>query len=174
MKLIRFLPVVLFAVLATFFWYGLALNPQAIPSAKLGQNLPEFDLPMLLGDSAQRFTPKVLRGAINVMVVWASWCDVCREEQAFLMELAQRPGIKLYGINYKDDPKRAQQWLVNWGNPFQAIGVDKMGKLGLELGVYGTPETYLIDAKGRILHRYAGLLTEKVWRREFGKVIAGS
>lgn len=167
MKSMRFLPLVLFAVLASFFWYGLALNPQTLPNPKVGQYLPKFDLPMLLGNSSQRFTPEVLQGAVSVLVVWASWCEACREEQAFLLDLAQQKRIKLYGMNYKDDPSQAQQWLANWGNPFQAIGIDKLGQIGLELGVYGTPETYLIDAKGKILHRYAGLLTAEVWRREF-------
>ena len=100
-------------------------------------------------------------------MVWASWCDACREEQAFLLTLAQQKGIKLYGINYKDDPAKAQQWLVDWGNPYQAIGLDSKGKMALDLGVYGTPETYLLDRQGKILHRYAGSLTAEVWRREF-------
>ncbi|MBP6919015.1 MAG: DsbE family thiol:disulfide interchange protein [Legionellaceae bacterium] len=167
MKIIRLLPVAIFCVLATFFWYGLALDPQKLPTPKIGQALPNFDLPMLLGGSSQRFTPDLLRNHRSVLVVWASWCDACREEQAFLLILAQQKGIRLYGLNYKDDPAKAQQWLVDWGNPYQAIGVDRKGKLALDLGVYGAPETYLLDRQGKILHRYAGSLTAEVWQREF-------
>lgn len=172
MKLLRFLPVLLFGLLATFFWYGLALEPQKLPTPKIGQTLPSFDLPMLLGKNSLRFTPELLRGHLSILVVWASWCDACREEQAFLLSLAQQQGILIYGVNYKDEPAKAAQWLVDWGNPYQAIGIDRQGKLALDLGVYGTPETYLIDRQGRILHRYAGLLTADVWQKEFQGLVA--
>ena len=172
MKIVRFLPVVIFSLLALFFWYGLSLEPQKLPTPKIGQALPNFDLPMLLGKDSLRFTPELFRDHLSILVVWASWCDACREEQEFLLSLAQQKEIPLYGVNYKDNPAKAQQWLVDWGNPYQAIGIDKQGKLALDLGVYGTPETYLIDRQGRILHRYAGSLTAEVWQKEFEALIA--
>ena len=171
MRITRFLPILLFIVLAMFFWYGLRLNPKTLPNPKIGQYLPEFNLPMLLESPGQRFTPQVLHSTMNILVVWASWCETCREEQSFLLQLAQQKGVHLYGMNYKDDPDQAKQWLTTWGNPFQAIGVDRLGQVGIELGVYGTPETYLIDAKGKILHRYAGLLTAEIWQKEFAHFI---
>jgi cytochrome c biogenesis protein CcmG/thiol:disulfide interchange protein DsbE len=167
MKVLRLLPFLLLIVLITFFWLGLASDPQKLPSSKLGQTIPNFDLPMLVGKQTQHFTPELLSGHMTVLVVWASWCEACREEQEFLLQLAQQKNFKLLGLNYKDDPRVARVWLADWGNPFQAIGIDRYGKLGLDLGVYGTPETYLIDPSGKILHRYAGLLTPEVWRKEF-------
>lgn len=169
MKLLRILPLLVFGLLAIFFWFGLSLDPQKLPTPKIGQTLPVFDLPMLLGDNTTHFTPEILNGERNLLIVWASWCDACREEQEFLMSLSQQTGLKLFGLNYKDDPNAARIWLADWGNPFYAIGLDQQGKLGLDLGVYGTPETYLIDQNGKILHRYAGLLTAEIWQQEFKK-----
>lgn len=166
MKFLRLIPIGLFCLLVTFFWYGLALDPQKLATPKIGQSLPTFDLPMLL-ESSDHFTPDLLNEHMNVLVIWASWCEACREEQEFLMTLTQQTGIKVFGINYKDDPNKARQWLADWGNPYQAIGIDRQGKLALDLGVYGTPETYLVDQHGKILHRYAGLLTAEVWKKEF-------
>lgn len=167
MKILRLLPLGLFALLLFFLGYGLALDPHKLPTPKIGKNVPAFDLPVLVGTRTQRFTPAIFQGHMSVLVVWASWCDSCRDEHAFLMTLAQQKGLNIYGLNYKDDPKDAKQWLTEWGNPFQAIALDRQGKLALDLGVYGTPETYLIDKKGKIQHRYAGLLTPEIWRKEF-------
>ncbi len=171
MKIVKFLPVILFCLLATFFGFGLSLDPQKLPNPKTGQMLPNFDLPMLLGKNSLRFTPELFHDHLSILVVWASWCEACRDEQAFLLSLAQQQGIALYGVSYKDDPRKAQQWLVDWGNPYQAIGIDRKGQFALDLGVYGTPETYLIDRQGRILHRYAGSLTAEIWQKEFQELI---
>ena len=171
MKLLRLVPCTILAILLFFLGYGLKLDPHKLSTPKIGKNLPRFDLPMLLGAKTQRFTPKVLLGHKSILVVWASWCESCREEQAFLMSLAHKQDLKLYGSNYKDDPNDAKQWLVDWGNPFQEIGMDRKGKLAFDLGVYGTPETYLIDEQGKIQHRYAGVLTPKIWQREFSPFV---
>lgn len=167
MRILRLLPILLFGLLAFFFGHGLSLDPQSLPTPKIGQMLPRFDLPSLLADQSQRFTPELLQGRMAILVVWASWCETCRDEQAFLMTLAQQQEIALYGLNYKDDPLQAKQWLAAWGNPYQAIGVDRKGTLALDLGVYGTPETYLIDQQGQIQYRYAGELTADVWKKDF-------
>lgn len=167
MKNLRWLPLSVFGLLAFFLGFGLSLDPQKLPTSQLGQNLPSFDLPRLADSPNARFTPDLFQGHMSVLVVWASWCEACRDEQAFLMKLAQKKSISLYGLNYKDNPEQAKQWLAEWGNPYQVVGSDRQGKLALDLGVYGTPETYLIDQQGKIRHRYVGLLNEAIWQKEF-------
>lgn len=162
----RLLPFGVFVVLALLLWRGLSLDPHHLPATRIGQSLPNFDVPMLLPPQHSRFTAQLLKGHISLLVVWASWCEACQEEQVFLFDLAHQ-GIVLFGLNYKDDPVAAQHWLAEWGNPYQAIGQDTSGQVALDLGVYGAPETYLIDQQGLIQYRYAGILNPEVWKREF-------
>lgn len=161
----RLIPFVLFALLVLFFWRGLSLDPQNLPSVKLGQSLPSFKLPTL-GDNAGEFTPADMLGNVVLLNVWASWCDACTSEQVFLLQLA-REGVPLYGLNYKDRPEDATQWLAEWGNPYKMIGSDVLGQVAIDLGVYGAPETFLIDKTGAIQYRHAGILTAEIWRQEF-------
>ncbi|MDP1603942.1 MAG: DsbE family thiol:disulfide interchange protein [Legionella sp.] len=161
----RLLPVVVFAMLAIFLWRGLSLDPQKLPSVQVGHPLPAFNLPVL-GDTQHQFNPAILQGKVLLLNVWASWCEACVEEQLFLMQLKEK-GIPLYGLNYKDDAQNAAQWLTEWGNPYQLIGEDKDGKVAIDLGVYGAPETFLIDKKGFIRFRHVGILDEENWTREF-------
>lgn len=161
----RLLPFLLFGLLVIFLWRGLSLDPQELPSVQLGQSLPAFNLPVL-GGAPQGFTPAQFQGKIALLNVWASWCAACVEEQAFLMKLAEN-GTPIYGLNYKDEPRNALSWLDIWGNPYQLIGQDGKGKVAIDLGVYGAPETFLIDAKGVIRFRHVGLLDEKTWTQEF-------
>lgn len=116
------------------------------------------------------FTPQLFKGKISLLNVWASWCDACAEEQAFLIQLSQT-GIPIYGLNYKDKSEEAFNWLQRWGNPFKAVGLDQEGELAIDLGVYGTPETFLIDQKGIIRLRYAGILNNNAWNDTFAPLI---
>ncbi|WP_238551369.1 DsbE family thiol:disulfide interchange protein [Legionella oakridgensis] len=127
--------------------------------------MPPFQLPDL-NDEHTLFTSNLLQGKTTLLNVWASWCAACSEEQVFLLQLA-RQGVPLYGLNYKDNPKDATRWLAEWGNPYKRTGNDLNGKVAIELGVYGTPETFLIDAQGVIQYRHAGPLNDEVWTREF-------
>lgn len=161
----RLIPLVLFAMLVMFFWRGLSLDPQHLPSVQLGKSLPVFELPAL-GDGSETLMSKRLRGHVVLLNVWASWCRACSEEQVFLMELA-RQGVLIYGLNYKDTLNNARQWLAEWGNPYQAIGSDLNGLVAIDLGVYGAPETFLIDKAGVIRYRHAGIMTPDVWAKEF-------
>jgi len=159
------LPVVLFAVLAVFLWRGLSLDPQNLPSAQLGKALPNFNLSVLdASKSKQIFSPETMRGKPVILHVWASWCATCAEEQVFLLNLAQS-GVLMYGLNYKDDVDDAQQWLKTWGDPYVLSGRDSDGHVAIDLGVYGTPETFLIDAQGVIRYRHVGALNQTVWER---------
>lgn len=161
----RLLPLVIFAGLAVFLWRGLSLEPQKLPAAQLGKNLPSFELPTL-GDERERFTESLFSGKTVLLNVWASWCSSCTDEQAFLMQLAGQ-GMPIFGLNYRDNTVQAKRWLDVWGNPYQSVGEDPAGSLALDLGVYGTPETFLIDAQGIIRYRHVGVLDEQSWKKEF-------
>ena len=161
----RYIPVIIFIGLAYFFWRGLSLEPHVLQSVQLGRALPAFSIPVL-GKENTLFTPAQLRGRPYLLNVWASWCESCQEEQVFLLELARR-GIPIYGLNYKDNRNDALKWLHEWGNPFRMIGADRAGKVGIDLGVYGAPETFLIDAQGVIRQRHVGVLDQQSWEKEF-------
>ncbi|KTD06725.1 DsbE family thiol:disulfide interchange protein [Legionella jamestowniensis] len=164
MKFWRLIPLFFFVLLVLFLWRGLSLEPQTLPSAKINQALPAFQLTSL--GSGHPFTPKILQGQVSLLNVWASWCSACIEEQVFLMQLS-REGVPIYGLNYKDDTQNATQWLKEWGNPYRAIGEDHDGSVAIDLGVYGAPETFLIDKKGVIRFRHVGILNDTSWNTEF-------
>ena len=157
------LPLVLFAGMAYFFLNAIGTDPSLLPSTRIDKPFPAFELPTL-EDPAKTVTEKDLRGPLLVNI-WATWCPTCIVEHPMLVELSRR-GIPMVGVNYKDEPAAARQYLQNHGNPFQWNILDAKGDLGLDLGVYGAPETYLIDAEGKIRHRFAGALTPDVWVKE--------
>ena len=163
-RLIGFIPFIMFAIVVFFLARGLSLDPHHLPSARENKKLPMFHLPELF--SKNQFSPDLWRGKMILLNVWASWCSACIDEQLFLQQLAQK-GVAIYGLNYKDKSGRAKKWLNDWGNPYQAIGEDKQGLTAINLGVYGTPETFLVDANGYIRFRYAGSLNADVWQKEF-------
>lgn len=161
----RLLPIVVFAVLLLLFWRGLSLDPKKLPSTLTGQKLPDFQL-QVLGHPDRVFSAASMRGQVSLLNVWASWCASCVDEQVFLMSLAGQ-GVPIYGLNYKDDEKQALDWLNEWGNPYRMIGRDETGKVAIDLGVYGAPETFLIDAEGIIRFRQVGVLDDASWQRDF-------
>ena len=161
----RMIPLIVFSMLVIFFGRGLFLDPHHLPSVQLGNSLPNFELPSLTG-STSIFTSKQMRGQITLLNVWASWCEACTQEQVFLLELAHQ-GIVIYGVNYKDNPDAARHWLTEWGNPYTGIGSDRDGHVAMDLGVYGAPETFLIDSNGVIRYRHVGILTANDWQQEF-------
>jgi len=160
-RLKLFLPLFVFAVLSLFLFRGLWLDPSAMPSALLGKPLPEFTLPGL-GEPGLHSRAD-LTGRVGLLNVWATWCPTCRAEHPYLLQLAQQ-GIPIYGLNYKDTDSAAQRWLEELGNPYQFNIADREGTFGLDLGVYGAPETYLIDAAGVIHYRHVGMVDDAVWR----------
>jgi cytochrome c biogenesis protein CcmG/thiol:disulfide interchange protein DsbE len=139
---------------------GLSLDPTDLPSARLGKSIPSFNLPVL--DAPDMRSSEDWRGKPALINVWATWCFSCRVEHPYLLQLAEQ-GVTIYGLNYKDEPLKASQWLVDLGNPYAETVVDQSGDFGLDLGVYGAPETYVIDAKGIIRHRHVGVVDEQVW-----------
>ena len=160
-RLKLFIPLLLFVVLALFLFRGLALDPQELPSALIDQPLPEFTLASL-GQERVLSRDDVI-GKVGLFNVWATWCVSCRVEHPYLQQLADQ-GVPIYGINYKDDDTDALRWLEELGNPYIANIVDSEGSLGVDLGVYGAPETYLVDAAGIIRFRHVGIVDERVWK----------
>lgn len=160
-----FLPLILFAVLAGIFYKQLyAGDPSAIPSALIGRPAPEFQLPPLEGlarDGAPvpGLSRADLLGKVSVVNVWASWCGPCRDEHPYLMALADDDRFQLVGIDYKDDPANATRFLNALGNPFSAVGADRSGRTGIDWGVYGVPETFVVGPDGTIAYKHVGPLT---------------
>ncbi len=162
-RLILLVPLALFLGMAAFLYKGLFLNPQELPSALIDKPLPAFSLPDLKAPQTM-ITQADFKGPALINV-WATWCPTCKAEHQMLNDLA-KAGVTIYGINYKDDAQAAQQWLKDYLDPYQRTLVDAQGSLGLDLGVYGAPETFLIDAQGIIRHKYVGAIDERVWRQE--------
>jgi len=161
-RAIYIIPVLLFAGLAWFLFHSLiAPPPTELPSALIGKPAPALTLAPL-DMNAQGFGPADLKGHVTIVNVFASWCVPCREEAPLLSTLAGLKGVALYGLVYKDTPEKARAFLKDVGNPFSRIGLDKSGEAGIEWGVYGVPETFVVDADGIIRLRYAGPLTPDV------------
>jgi cytochrome c biogenesis protein CcmG, thiol:disulfide interchange protein DsbE len=166
---LKFIPLIAFVFLVVFFWKGLSLDPRDVPSVQISKPVPEFTLPLLSNPTAT-FSPHDMKNKVVLLNVWASWCAACTEEQVFLMQLAQ-DGVPIYGLNYKDSPNDAKKWLATWGNPYLKTGSDIDGRAAIDLGVYGAPETFLIDASGIIRLRHTGPLSEQIWIDKFVPVI---
>lgn len=156
-----FIPLIIFMVLAAFFWKGLSLDPTAMPSALLDKPVPAFSL-TTVNDEQRQVTQDDLKGEVSLLNVWATWCISCRQEHPYLLAIAEQ-GIPIYGVNYKDDVVKAKQWLKDLEDPYQFSIVDADGRLGIDLGVFGAPETYVVDKLGVIRYKHVGVVTDKVW-----------
>ena len=152
-------PLLLFAIVAGYFAVGLTHDPGTLPSALLDKPAPDFALPPLLPNKPGLASAD-LKGAPVLVNVWASWCVPCRAEHPVLTRLARE--VPVFGFNYKDKPEDARRFLVELGDPYRRIGTDPSGRVGIDWGVYGVPETYVVDAEGRIRHRHVGPLTDRV------------
>ena len=162
---VRYLtPLVLFLALAALLYKGLALNPREVPSPLIGKPAPEFTLPEL-NDTSRQLSHTDFQGKVSLLNVWATWCVSCRAEHPLLMQLA-RQGVTIYGLDYKDSREDAQRWLQRFGDPYVANAFDADGRVGIDWGVYGTPETFVIDQQGIIRHKHIGPLTEEAIQRE--------
>lgn len=161
-RLLLFIPLALFIVLGLFLWKGLSLDPRELPSALLNKPFPEFQL-SALSDPEKTLTKADFIGQPVLVNVWATWCPSCRQEHDQLVAIAAEEKIAVIGLNYKDDRDAALNWLQQLGNPYKFNIYDERGMLGLDLGVYGAPETYLLDAQGIIRHRHVGVVTAETW-----------
>lgn len=149
------LPLVLFVALAVFLAIGLKLNPREIPSPLLDKPAPAFSLP-ILGAADKTLSQADLKGKVWLLNVWASWCVSCREEHPLLIELAKQNRVMLVGLNYKDEAQAANAWLIKQGNPYNVSVMDVDGRVGIDYGVYGVPETFVIDKRGVVRYKHTG------------------
>lgn len=165
-----YVPVLLFLVLAAVLYRGLGRDSQEIASPLIGRSVPAFSLPDL--DNPQRLhTDSELRDGPLLLNVWATWCVSCRMEHPFLMQVARDYGVPIIGMDYKDEREDARHWLQERGNPYRFTLSDAEGRLGLDLGVYGAPETYLVDRKGVIRAKHVGVIDEQVWQQELWPLV---
>jgi cytochrome c biogenesis protein CcmG, thiol:disulfide interchange protein DsbE len=149
------LPLAIFVVMVGFLAVGLTLNPREVPSPLVGKPAPDFSLPQL-HESDKVFSPKDLAGKVWLLNFWASWCNGCKDEHPVLMQVAKSGEVPIYGVDYKDTREEALTWLRRWGNPYPLVAVDEAGRVGINYGVYGVPETYVIDKAGRIRYKQIG------------------
>jgi len=159
------IPLAIFGVIAVFFYLGLGLNPNFVPSPLVGKPIPEFSLPSLSNPDEAVGTAD-LKGQVALVNVWGTWCVECRHEHGFLVELA-RAGMPIYGLNLKDDRDSALSWLATLGNPYVSSGFDPEGRVAVDWGVTAAPETFLLGRDGTILHKHISPLTPLVWQRDF-------
>ncbi|PVZ13639.1 MULTISPECIES: DsbE family thiol:disulfide interchange protein [unclassified Pseudomonas] len=162
-RAVLLVPLALFLLLAVVLYRGLYGQPEVLPSALIGKPLPAFELPAVQGGPP--VNRQALLGKPALVNVWGTWCVACREEHPVLNGLKAQ-GVLIYGIDYKDDNTAARRWLAEFQDPYTLNADDADGSLGLDLGVYGAPETYLIDAQGIIRYKHVGAITEQVWRDE--------
>lgn len=165
--LFALIPLAAFLALAALFYFSLGGDTQRIPSALIGRPAPQFALPELPGAQRPGLTGADLRdGAVTVVNVFASWCGPCRDEHPYLMQLAaddglKAKGVRIAGLAYKDDPDQSLRFLKSLGNPYALIGVDRTGRGGVEWGVYGVPETFVVKGDGTIAYKFIGPIDER-------------
>jgi cytochrome c biogenesis protein CcmG, thiol:disulfide interchange protein DsbE len=161
-------PLVIFALLVVMFGVALKRAPdkQFVKSALIGKPAPEFTLPNLLQPDAMVYS-REFKGRWTLVNVWGTWCAECRAEHQALLQIRQEGKVLMVGMNYKDEDAAARDWLMQLGNPYDVIAVDREGRAAIDWGVYGAPETFLVDPAGTIVHKLVGVVTPEVWRTQF-------
>lgn len=169
------IPVAAFIGLAVLFAFG--LNPHrdihALPSPLIGKPAPTFDLTDVM-DPSHHVDNAALKGQVYVLNVWGTWCGQCRVEHEELLTIARQHLVPIIGLDYMDERDKAKEWLMQLGNPYQGVGFDTDGRTAINWGVYGAPETFLVDAQGRIIYKFISPITAEVWEHEFLPRIAAA
>ncbi|MFB3099939.1 MAG: DsbE family thiol:disulfide interchange protein [Gammaproteobacteria bacterium] len=163
-------PLLIFIVLVVFLGIGLTLNSREIPSALIDKPMPVFSLPQLK-ESDKTLSSTDFLSEVSLLNVWASWCVACRSEHPVLLDLSRTGVINIYGLNYKDKREEALRWLDYYGDPYTKNVHDLDGKLGIDFGVYGVPETFIIDQKGIIRYKHIGPITEEILKNKLLPII---
>ncbi len=166
------LPLVIFVVLVGFMWRGLSLNPREIPSALINKPVPAFVLP-LLHDPTKTLSAADMKGKVWLLNVWGSWCVSCRYEHPVLNALAKKGVVPIIGLNWKDRPEDAKSWLVKFGDPYKLSVSDLEGRVAIDFGVYGAPETFVIDKAGMIRFKHTGPISEEMMNQTLVPMIQG-
>jgi cytochrome c biogenesis protein CcmG, thiol:disulfide interchange protein DsbE len=157
-RISRFLPLVIFLLLVVVLYRGLFMDPRHIPSVLLNKSAPNSK------------TVEAMKGHVWLLNVWASWCLACKEEHSVIMNMAAS-GLKIIGLAYRDPQKNAKAWLLNYGSPYQKVIFDETGDTAIDWGVYGAPETFIIDKQGVIRFKHIGIITPDVWQNKFKPLI---
>jgi cytochrome c biogenesis protein CcmG, thiol:disulfide interchange protein DsbE len=166
-----FVPLAVFVLIIGFGYAGFSLNdPKELPSALLGKPFPSFQA-TLLADSDRTVTRDDLLGQPVLVNVWATWCPTCAAEHDELLWIRETTGLRIVGVNYKDDAAKARLWLQRYGDPYDMVIEDPDGSLGVELGVYGAPESFLLDAEGTVIYKRVGDINPRIWRDELGPLV---
>ncbi len=171
-RLVYLIPIALFLVIGVFLGIGLSLNPREVPSPLIGKPVPEFELPPVKGRNLGLSTGD-LRQEVSLVNVFASWCVACREEHPLLMRLSRSGQVAIHGLNYKDEPDDAAQWLDALGDPYTRTGSDLDGQVGIDWGVYGVPETFVVDHNGQILYKHIGPIAQRDLDEKILPIIEG-
>ena len=161
-RIVLLVPLAVFVGLAVFFAIGLTLDPREVPSVLIGKPVPQFALPPVQGRTLGLATAD-LKGEVSLVNVFASWCVACREEHPLLMQISREGIVPVHGLNYKDAPADAARWLDQMGDPYRRTGADRDGRVAIDWGVYGVPETFVVDANGTIAYKRIGPITPDVW-----------
>ena len=165
-KQLLILPFIFFSLILLIFFYLLIIdrNPSELPSTLLDKNVPKFETESLLKDE-KFISSKKFGNEIILVNFFATWCKPCRDEHTYIKRLSNKKEIKVIGINYKDNPKNAIQWLKELGNPYTDVAVDKSGRIAIDWGVYGIPETFIVNSEGIIKYRHVGPITKKIYKK---------
>lgn len=168
---VRFVPLIAFGLMLVVLAAGFFLeDPHKLPSVLIDRPFPEFSLPDL--GSGDTLAKADVTGDVMLVNVWATWCPACLVEHPVLLRLAKEEGVPIVGVNYNDDPDKARVWLVRHENPYRNVLVDQQGELGIDLGIYGAPETFVVDAEGTIRYKHIGAVTEAVWAETLAPIFA--
>lgn len=166
----RLLPFIIAIFIAFLLWRTLVSRSTHNTSPLVDKPVPIFSLPML--NEVNRFTSQAdLQGHVSLVNIWASWCEACAEEHALLMQLYKEGAVYIYGINYKDEPNNASRWLAQSGNPYAIVAVDQYGDTAINWGVYGTPESFIVDQQGIVRYHWIGPITDAIWESEMKPLI---
>ena len=162
------LPMAAFVALAVLFAFGLNPNRDihALPSPLIGKSAPLFNLTDVM-DPARVVSNAALRGQVYMLNVWGTWCYACRQEHEALLDIARQHVLPIVGLDYMDQREKAQQWLTQLGNPYSAVAFDTDGRTAIDWGVYGAPETFLVDGQGRVIYKFISPMTAEVWQKDF-------
>lgn len=169
-KVVLFAPLIVFVIVGLFFAWGLTRDPSRIPSQLIDRPLPEFDLPAIQGFS-EGLSSEDFKGQVTLLNVFASWCVSCHIEHPLLMELAAKGDVPIYGLNWKEKPGDGKAWLDRLGNPYSMIGDDQDGRVAIDLGVTGAPETFVVDKDGRVRYVFIGPITQRSWEETLAPLI---